>query len=716
MSSQTPYIAGDAGPQTPSSGLPGGREAVAIIIERAWIGILVALAVFMYAWFDVERQTPMYRSTATLIVEAQIPQLADFQQVRFASIRNLEYFNTHLKILHSRRMMQRAIEDGNLAQRAGFTPGVESGPRQIEAALRFVNINAVERTRMIEIRAQHPDPQIAADLANALANAYIQQELDNRMNASLQSVEWLRTRAEDYRARLEEGFLGLQQYAESTQSVSLETDKETITSKIRSLNSSLMSIQTEMIGLRTKLNVIDKLITEDTGWTEVIVVLEDGDAQRAYREWREQERKLEALRQRYLPEHPDYQAALESLDILGRNFQTVSERAVQTMRARYELLRERKKNLQQALHEQEQKAFDLDRKMVRYNDLKRNLEAEEQVYQAIVERMKQTSLVDSLPSELIRVAEEARPARVPFHPNPRRAKIRGGALGLVLGLAAIFGLYFTDHRFRRAEEIERQLNLPVLGTLPLVTAKSFSDRGLVMHRKDTGEAAEAFRTLRAALMLQPDTHGQRCLMVTSAHAGEGKSLVATNLAIAFAQDGQRTLLIGSDMRRPVLHKIFEKPEGKGLTEVLKDGCGWRDVLMECDIPDMDVLSAGHGSRRPAELLGSSRFRDLMQELKAQYDRIIVDAPPIMGISDTLILLSHIDRALCVVRYGSTHSLSAWYAIRKIDAGGVRCAGVILNGVNLRSMANYYYYRRYGGYAYRHYTSDKQKAKSTQGKT
>lgn len=700
MPSSTPYIANDPTTATaPSSALPDWREIITIVLERVWIGILVAVAFFLYSWMDVERKTPLYRSTATLIVESQIPQLADFQQARFAGIRNLEYFNTHLKVLHSRRMMQRAIEKGDLAQRNGFTPGVEPGPRQVDAALRYVRINPVERTRMIEIRAQHPDRQIAADLANALARSYIQQELDNRMNASLQSVEWLRTRAADYRARLEEGFLGLQQYSESTQSVSLESDKEIISAKLRSLNSSLVSVQTELIDLRTKLNVIDNLLEKDAGWNEIIIVLEGGDAQQAYREVRNHQRKMDELRQRYRSEHPDYQASLETMRLLEKNFVTVSERAIHTMRARYDLLRERERNLQHALNEEEQKAFALDRKMLQYNDLKRNLQAEEQVYQAIIERMKHTSLADSLPSDLIQLAEDARPAGAPFFPNPRRAMMRGGALGLVLGLAAIFGLYFADHRFRRCEEVERFLGLPVLGVMPLLTTGDLSDRALVAHKQDTGETAEAFRTLRARLLMDNNVKKHKVLMITSAQAGEGKSFVATNLAISFAQDGQRTLLVGTDMRRPSLHRFFPEGKKRGLAEVLKQQVEWPEAVIRQALPGLDVLTGGSGTKHPAELLGSRQMQEFLASARKDYNRIILDSPPMLGLSDGLTLLLHSDSVLFVVRYGVTHSFSARHAIQRLESSGVVCAGVVMNGVNLRSIANYYYYRRYSSYPY-----------------
>ncbi len=700
MARPTPYVS-EARPDGEAPSFFDGREAIAIVIERAWLAIAVAAAVLLYFWYDTHRQTPYYRSKATVLVEAQIPHLSSFQEAAAFGARNIEFFNTHIKALHSRTMMEQAIADGGLADRPGFTPGVGPGPQQVEAALRFVRISPVERSRLIEITAEHPDPEIAADLANALARSYIQQDLDNRMGVSIEAVEWLRARAEEFRERLEEGLLALQRYREETQSVSLEEDQNIVLARLKDLNNALTGAQTARIAVETEWASIRQQLEAGESPTDIALLLEQDGVREARRQWRAQEQAMEAVRQRYLSGHPDYREAEERLALLRRQFEQAAEQAVEALRERYAVLRERETNLRAALRAQEQEAFDLDRQLVRYNEMRRNVEADEKVYQAVIARMNEAALSGSLPASLIRMVDEARPARAPFRPNPRRALLRGGAIGAVLGLAAVFGLYFADHRFRRNEEVERALGLGVLATLPLVRSRSLTERALSAHLADAGDVAESVRTLRASLMMDPETRAARCLMVTSTHAGEGKTLVATNLAVSFAQDGQRTLLMGVDLRRPALHRVFGQPRKPGLAEVLKDEISWRGGLIEHEIPGLDVLPAGVYASRPAEQLGGRGLSDLLAELRKTYDRIVMDAPPILGVSDGLILLANVDRVLFVVRFGATHSLSARQAVRRITHAGVPCAGVVMNGVNLRSISNYYYYRRYGTYGYRY---------------
>ncbi len=698
MAKSSPYLSEQVGDHEPATTL-NWRELVAIVIERAWMGLTVAILVFLYFWFQAYRQVPYYRSTATLMVEAQIPQLFNFQDVVSFNTRNLEYFNTHIKSLHSRAIMERAIEHGELAGRPNFTPGRPEGPGQIEMALRFVNIVPVERSRMIEIVVEHPDPGIAADLANAMAEAYIQQDLNNRMGMSLQAVDWLRSRAEEYRENLEQGLAELQQYREETQSVSLEEDQNIVIAKLKAVNSALTSAQTARIEAETRWRALEDLMAQDVPVTEAALTLNDGTVSEAYGRVRERRQRAEALQQRYRAGHPDYQAAADELRAAEEQFEVASRRAIASIENAYRIALLREQNLATALREQEQEAFELDRKLVRYNDLRRNVEAEQEVYQAIISRMKEASLSGTLPTEIIRLVEAAEPARNPFRPNPRQAMTRGASLGISLGLAAIFLLYFADHRYRRVEEVERSLGLPSFGSLPLIRSKSLKHRGLIVHEDDTGSVSEAFRTLRASIMMSPAMQRAKTWMISSAGPGEGKTLVVTNLAISLAQDGQRTLLIGADLRRPTVHKLFESKHQLGLTDVLEGKCKISSAIEQTAVKGLDLMPAGRIPSHPAELMSKQIFPQAMESLSKEYDRILIDAPPVLGVSDALILLGYVEAVIFVVRYGVTHSLAARHALSKIEASGTRCEGTVLNGVNLRNMANYYYYRRYGGYGY-----------------
>jgi polysaccharide biosynthesis transport protein len=703
MQNKTPYIAGDRGAEEGTSKFPDWREGLAILMERAWLGVLVAIVVFLVFTFHARRQTPYYRSTSVLLVEAQIPKILNYQDILAYNTRSLEYFNTHINALYSRNMMEQALDRSGLARRADFLPNLKTKEEKIEAAHSLVTITPVEKSRMIDITVEHPDPQTASDLANALANAYIQQDLDIRMNASMEAVEWLRERSEEYRQKLEKGLLQLQEYREQTGSVSLEEDQNIVIEKLKALNSALTQAQTERIQAETMWTSVKKQMEAKVPLSKIASLLNDLGVQAALQKLQEQQREVARLQQRYREQHPDLQQALELEQKLQKQFEQACGGAIYALKSHYEMLVDREHNLQTALQEQEQVSFELDRKLVRYNELKRNIEADQEIHQAVISRMKEASVSESLPTDIIRLVEEALPAKVPFRPRLGQAMVRGAAVGLILGIGAIFLFYYADHRFRRNEEVERLLGLSVLATIPLIADKSVQERGLVSHLRQTSEVAEAFRTLRASLLLKEEVRRATVLMVTSAGPGEGKSLIATNLAISLAQDGRRTLLVGADLRRPVLSRIFGTAEDSaGLAEVLKGEARWQDVLFRQDVKNLDVMLSGRVPSHPSELLGRKPLSEILQAARGVYEHIILDAPPILGVSDSLVLLPNADGVLFVVRYGVTHSMGASHAVLKIQEGGIPCMGCIMNGVNFNSVANYYYYRRYGGYAYRHY--------------
>ncbi len=690
---------------TSATGLPDWREILTIVIERFWYGLAAAVVVFLFVYVQMQRAIPYYQSTAVLMVEVNQPRILDHREIVQSDVRSLDYFNTVINLLHSRQMMEAALVRSGLADDNRLFPDV-TVPLSAKAsrALRYVRITPVDRSRLIRIHVEHTNPDVASDLANAMAHSYIQQDLDNRMQTSMQAVEWLRERADELRENLEVGMLALQEYREAAESVSLEEDQNIVIAKLKSLNTSLSSAQAERITAQSEWEALQEQLDAGIPRYRIATQLDDSRLQEIGSELHRHRQQLGRLRQRYRDDHPDMQEALQEEAALLEAFEDAFLTAKHAVESRYNTLRTRERNLLQALRDQEQEAFRLSRQLVQYTDLRRNVEAEQEIYESVISRMKEANVADTLPTELIRIAEEARPAGSPFRPNRPRTLMRGAGMAVVAGFGVVFLLYYADHRFRRNEEVERALGVPVLASLPIIQGKDIRERGLASYLYPTGEVAEGFRTLRAILGMNPAMDNTKVLLVSSSQPSEGKSLISVNLATSYAQDGRRTLLIGGDLRRPAFRKIFATQDKEsGLSEVLGEGKAWQDLLQTGEIPGLDVLSAGQKGDRPAEMLGGYVWPRVLEEMRAAYDRIIIDAPPVLGVSDTLVLLKNVDAVLFVVRYGLTHSLGAGQAMRRIKASGVPCVGAVMNGVDLRSLANYYYYRRYGGYAYHHYT-------------
>ncbi len=382
---------------------PDWRELLVILMERAWIGITVALLVFAVVFVQLKRTVPQYRSSAVLMVQVQVPQILNYQDVVTANVRNLEYFNTVVKTLHSRTMIETAITEAGLAENKAFFPGVTSVVAKAAAAQSLIAIDPVERSRLINVSVVHPDPQVASDLANALARAYIQQDLDDRMSASVQAVEWLRIKSDEYRERVEEGRLRLQEYREKAESVSLEEDQNIVIAKLKSLNESLTAAQIERIDAETRWKSIQIQLDSEIPSEEIAAQLNDPGLSESLQAWLAAQRQLSELSQRYMSGHPKLQEALHASKILRERFVESCDLTVLGLRRRYETLQVKENALREALKKQEEEAFALARDLVRYNDLKQSVADDQELYQTMVSRMKEASVAESLPTDLIRL-------------------------------------------------------------------------------------------------------------------------------------------------------------------------------------------------------------------------------------------------------------------------------------------------------------------------
>jgi capsular exopolysaccharide synthesis family protein len=250
---------------------------------------------------------------------------------------------------------------------------------------------------------------------------------------------------------------------------------------------------------------------------------------------------------------------------------------------------------------------------------------------------------------------------------------------------------------KRVEDLEQAVGMSVLAVIPPVNSSKAIERARVAEKTPHAPASEAFRSLRASLVLRQEWRTCRRLMVTSTTAGEGKSLVASNLAIVLAHDGKRTLLIDGDMRRPTAHRLFEIPASPGLSEVLTGKCAAEQAICATAVDGLSVMSSGREARDPSELLASSMMRNLLETQEKRFDHIIVDSPPVFGVSDPISLLPAMQGVVFVVHYAKTGRRAAVRALGKIREGQVPFIGVVFNNVLLKLSSGYYYYYQYHRY-------------------
>jgi polysaccharide biosynthesis transport protein len=390
---------------------------------------------------------------------------------------------------------------------------------------------------------------------------------------------------------------------------------------------------------------------------------------------------------------------------------------------------QRENLLTTAFNQQTQQANQLNESAIEYSVLKRDAESNRQLYQDLLQRLKEAGVSAGLRSSNIRVVDVARTPTSPIAPNvPRKLQ-----LGLLLGLACGIGLALVleglDTSIRNMEELSAISMLPALGMIPLqlssngqlrkrlktvssVIEKSESPT-LITYARPQSEAAEAYRALRTSILLSSFGAPPKVILVTSAMPQEGKTTVSANSALVLAQRGSRVLLVDADLRRPAVGKLFGIRSRGGLSTLISGSDKVEDVVLPCpEVPTLWILPAGPIPPQPAELLGSSVMKDLIAHWRDSYDHVIIDTPPCLSVTDAVLLSPEADRVILVARSGQTTKAALRRACAVLLQVNARVMGIVLNALNRRSGEGYYYQYGYGGRYANYYNDESAEDKST----
>ena len=327
------------------------------------------------------------------------------------------------------------------------------------------------------------------------------------------------------------------------------------------------------------------------------------------------------------------------------------------------------------------------------------------VYDQLLQELQRARILESSDEGFVRVIDEARLPTSPVAPNRTRIALAAALVGLVLGIGAAFLLDHFDDSIRSPDEIRTMAGITVLGTIPRINVPVRGAGSLVTHLDPRSPVAESYRSLRTNLAFARASHELRTIIMTSPGPADGKSTTVANLAITFAQQGNRTLIIDGDLRRAVLDKLFDVPRAPGVTDVITGQRRLEDVVSETRIPNLFVLGSGPFPPNPSELLGSTAMRDLIHQASSRYDFVLIDTPPLLAVTDAAVLSTMADGVIVVVRMASTARTALRRALSQLEAVSGRLIGTVLNDVDMRRGG--YYYSNYGYYYYYyHHDGDK----------
>lgn len=676
----------------------GGRwqDYLHILLDRWWIVVTVFVIALTCGIYRARLQVPLYRACARLQISVELPKVLKPDDVVSINTQSAKYYKTQIIILRSRSLAEKVVAALSLHKNPDFLPGSETNANFAAALLRFTAIAPVKDTDMIDVVVTHPMPETAALIANGIAEQYREQTLNEWMEASLEALEWLRRQAQEYQRSLVKSELTLQEYKETELADFLVDRKNIILEKVQKISSELTSLETDRVSAETEWNNIKALIAAGEPAEKIAAISSEHGVRQARQEALNKEAQIAILRERYKDKHPVLEQQLLELRELNQTLSRACLDALENISARLHMLKDKEDRLRKTLEQEKKTAFEFDRKLMVYNEMVRNVEADRHLYDSILSRMKETSVAGKVKTNNVRIVDHAVPPNGPFNINTGRLIMGSGIAGIILGIALGFVVHFADDRIKHTTEIESCLGLPVLGTIPRITDKDERLRALTVHGKPHASASEAFRTMRASLALIPSANNAGVVMITSADAGSGKSLISANLAIAFADNGQKTLLVDSDLRHPCQRRLFGLDNNeKGFAHVLAGKLRWQAVVCKTDVTALDILPVGRIPPNPSDLLGSSRMRDFIQEASRKYEKIVLDCPPVLGMSDSLIILPNVTGVIFVVRFRKSHRRLVSGALQKLRAGHTPVWGVVMNNIEMRRYEYHYGYTYYG---------------------
>lgn len=712
---------------------PGLRDLAFLLFRRRWVVLSCTSIVLAAGMITMAFTTPIYRATATLQIERQGPDILTFKDVvgvdpSYASYQ--DFYQTQYKILHSRAVIQRAIERLDLLNRPEFLSRRQPPLRRALAAARrvvsgaplegdpadramsFVEqnllIEPVRNSQLVRISFDDQDPAFARDLANGIADAYVHFNYELRHGTTRVAKEFLTKEVARVQAEIDTLERKLQEDSQQREILTLDDDAGDISQQaLAALNARSIDARGRLAQAQARheaLQALPQLAIPEVNQRPLIDSLK--------RECAGIERRVSEMAERFKSDWPAlaelreaYDSCSNRLEMEAASIATQIRRVAETefLEARAEVT-----NLQRELDRQREEVRRVWRDTIDVAGLRASIDTKRRVLDDLVARQSETVTSDRLRdtggASNIRIVDAAELPEQPIRPRKVTTACLALVLGLCMGVGVVIVMDHVDNTIKSEKDIHRAADVTLLGHIPLlppalsVVAAAETNQStavhvdLACHHDSRSAYAEACRNLRTTLLLAAPDQPPRSLVVTSCEPGEGKSTIVSNLAIVLAQLGRRCLVMDADLRRPRLHDSFETDNAVGLSSYLTGNAERDELIQPTLLHGLSIIPSGPIPPNPSELLNSARFGALVAWLldEAGFDHVLIDSPPVLQVTDGVILATQADATVVVARHARTSRDALAQGVARLQQARARIAGAVLNAV-ARTPG---YYRKY----------------------
>ena len=698
-----------------------------VLTKRKWVVLPTFAIVFALSAIATLSETRLYQATSKVAIFPEVPNVLGFKDAENIAP-DYEYeatLETQVAILRSDALALKVIEGMRLYQDPRFTtvkqgapespmgePSMQPDPVQAAGLLGAfrggLSVQPVPSTRLIQVSYTHSDPRFATEITNALVKTFIEENFRTKYNSASQTSEWLGKELADLQLKVQTSEEKLVRYQKDHGILGVDEKQNIVTEKLGELNKELTEAETDRIqkeadyklAMNGDPEMFMKTSPDGRGGSGLLDKLREKEA--------DLETQYAMATTQFGSGYPRVTELNNQLKQVRAAIEAEKTKLQQKMRDDYLAALQRENLLDSAFNKQKQEANKLNESAIEYTVLKRDAETNRQLYQDLLQRLKEAGVSAGLRSSNIRIVDIARVPTQPISPNVHRSLVLGFllALGLGVGLALVRETF--DSTVRSMEEVRAVSTLPALGTIPLqlVTDERFRKRrltispdgersgmlALVTYERPKSEAAEAYRALRTSILLSSFGAPPKVILVTSAMPREGKTTISANSALVLAQRGSRVLLVDADLRRPGVEKLFGVRAHGGLSTLISGSSNVEDVILpSSEVPNLWILPAGPIPPQPTELLGSTVMKDYITRWRNEFDHIIIDTPPCLSVTDAVLLSPEADRVILVARSGQTTRPALRRACDLLLQVNARVMGIVLNALNLHSVEGYYYY-------------------------
>ena len=701
------------------------------IVRRKRLILAVMVVALLGASAFVCVIPPSYIATGTILIDHRAPKIefktpgSDSQGLSDEEADN--YYGTQYKILQSRSLAARVIQDLGLQDSrllnsrsllaslgiGGGGPQDKAQIRQkeIDSYLALLTVKPQTGTRLVTISFSAPDPMLSARIANAHVRAYVAQGVQIRDQASTTARQFLEKKLQEVKERVEKSEAALNDYRRRRGIVAAPSDDKTrvLTQRLADLEKALTSAETERITLETETHLV-----RAGDYDSLPMVISSALIQGLKQEYAKADADYASLASQFKPDYPE----LEEVNAHRNQLRSRLDREMQQVAAgiewSYKAAVAREDELRKKVDAEKAEASALNDASLQDTLMAREVEGDQALYRSVLAKINELGVVGGAPSTEVSIIDQAEPPIEPSSPKKILTIASASVGSLFLGICLALFLDRVDDTFKDPDQLERSLALPCLGLVPDFAKLNPPSRRLIgksasaaiptstAHELPAAKAGteinETFRAIRIGIVASRTLPAMKAVLITSGSVSEGKTMTAVNSALAYAQMGDKVLLIDADLRRARCHSLLDIPNDAGLSEVLTGRRKAEEVIRSTGIEGLACITAGSPNSNPGALLGSKKMADLLAYLRTFYDCILIDSAPVMQISDTLLLATMVDGVLLVVGPSTPKQVlrtvcSRLYMVR------AKILGIVLNRLDLRRGSDGYYYAPDGAPVY-----------------